>query len=343
MNKKLSSVFIAIILILSAFCGVFVASADEKPTFTLDTVEASVGETASVCLRVSNNPGITAFRVVITFDTSAIELTDVEFGDAASGYFTGTSQNYGSPYSVSGFSAVEDISTNGILVTYTFKVLTSVEGSYSINLTYDSDDVFNLEGDSVDFEAVNGSVTVLSCSHEFTSEIITEPTSDSEGLLKYTCINCGYSYTEVIPMLSSVYTVSGTAVLAENSKNDSPNGYALENVSVYVNDELLYVTDEDGFFSFDLENGDYTLKFEYSCGFDESLNVTVNSDDVSLGEVQITGLDFVRDGYINAKDFAVLTRFAYGYEDGDITSFDLNNDGKCDELDMQIFRNYISS
>lgn len=134
------------------------------PRISMAGVNTKAGEEVEVKVNLENNPGITALRLVVYYDEDALEMTGFEFGDALSSMNKGTSQNYGNDYSFSMYSATADLTDCGTLAIIKFKVKEDAEdGEYPITIIYDSDDIFNLAGDCIDFDIEIGAVIVNSC------------------------------------------------------------------------------------------------------------------------------------------------------------------------------------
>lgn len=168
-----------------------------------------------------------------------------------------------------------------------------------------------------------------------------QPTWETNGERCYRCIDCGLEYTEMMLCLSSYHTVSGMVVLGEMNETSDTGCYALQNVKVYIGDKLQGETDENGNFSFEMINGSYVLELKYDFGINVQIPCIIDNDDVSFGQIEMIGVDFVNDGYINAKDYAKLLRHINQIETDNMYAYDLNNDGKVDACDLEIFKAYL--
>ncbi len=137
---------------------------ETAPRISLASVDAKAGEEVEVQIKLENNPGITALRLVIDYDDTVLEMTGFTFGDALSSMNKGTSEKYGNHYSFSMYSAIADLTDNGSLAIIKFKIKDDAEdGEYPITITYDSDDIFNLNGDCINFDVEIGAIMVNSC------------------------------------------------------------------------------------------------------------------------------------------------------------------------------------
>lgn len=163
MKKILSDILIVVLVLCTIFSADRYVSASEMPEVLTGNAKEQAGKSVQIPVQIKNNPGITAFRLVIEYDAVILKLTDVEFKEAAEGFNTGTSQSYDSPYSISGYNSSTDINNNGTVAIFTFEIRGSAEpGRYPISLSYDADDVFNIKGESIYFEVEEGYVEVLS-------------------------------------------------------------------------------------------------------------------------------------------------------------------------------------
>lgn len=128
-----------------------------------ENVNARVGEEVSVSIKLENNPGVTSMRFMVDYDNRALTMTDFEFGNAFESMHRASSRNYGSPYSMSMYSATDDLEDTGMIAVIKFKVNEDTEdGTYKINISYDKDDIFNMAGNNVAVNVETGSVCVYS-------------------------------------------------------------------------------------------------------------------------------------------------------------------------------------
>lgn len=159
--KKIISCAICFILIFNCVSSQIVWAETDDAKVIVGTSESNQSETVEIPIMITGNPGIASFRFIIEYDSAILKLTNVTFKDVAEDFFTGTSQNYESPYSLSGFNANENIYKNGEIAVLTFEVNKNSEpGFYPITLTYDQEDVFSLNGDTVELNIQNGGVRI---------------------------------------------------------------------------------------------------------------------------------------------------------------------------------------
>ena len=118
------------------------------------------GEEITVDISVGNNSGITALSVNIDYPEQ-LTLTSVEYPLLFSSKATG-SNRLRSPFTVSWYSpSSENESENGVFATLTFTVSEDAQvGNYPITLSYDEDNVFDIDYENVAFGVKNGALTV---------------------------------------------------------------------------------------------------------------------------------------------------------------------------------------
>lgn len=235
------------IILFSSFSAVIYSNKVETTVFAADKASFSVGNayeeagnTVQIPIELTDNPGITAFRFTIEYDAAILKLTNVVFGEASKGFNTGTSQNYESPYSVSGYNSMKDIDNNGELILLTFEINKNADiDKYAIYISYDSDDVFNINGESINFSTQNGYVEVVSCKHsggEF--EYIKEESCVESGIMIKKCSKCGEEYErkvmEPTGHIFGAYQTDNAALCIQTG-----NKYRVCSVCNYREDEII--------------------------------------------------------------------------------------------------------
>ena len=154
--KKIFILFLSVILICSAnivYADSFNAVVDSKTAKTGDTVDINIS--------LQNNSGIIAALFNVEYDKERLELIEVQDGQLLEG---GTfSPNYKSyPYKmVWNSAATANFTDDGVLAVLKFKVLENAQpGKAYINLTYNEDDVFDVDLKNTPITVVNGEIDV---------------------------------------------------------------------------------------------------------------------------------------------------------------------------------------
>ena len=171
------------------------------------TVSGEIGDTVTVPVSISNNPGIAGFTFVFDYDASAMTLTGISKGAVLQdGSFTpnvaGKTLNW--------FNAV-NVTENGVLFNLTFK-LSTTEGSYSVTAALKDGKNTNFVDENAKPQRITfitGKVNVAN--HSYTYKATKDPTTSATGTLTGTCSNCSGTTTVTLPKLNTTdYTYSVT-------------------------------------------------------------------------------------------------------------------------------------
>lgn len=156
--KKIFSVLVAAAMLMT-LCAFGISAADE-PTMTVSTVTAERGQTVTLDVVVSGNPGMNAAALKPVYDETALELVSMKFNtDDFSG-----NEEYGKN---AVWATGSNNTSNGKFLTLTFKVLDEA----AIGMTEVT--IFNIDGylkegavsnssaESVNYKVVAGGVNVF--------------------------------------------------------------------------------------------------------------------------------------------------------------------------------------
>ena len=173
--KKFVALLITLIMLLNIIC---VSASDF--TLTVDTKTAYPGETVNIDLTLSGNTGIIAAIFTLEYDKNRIELIGAEDKSLLEGaVFSESYDKY--PYKMLwNSSSAENFTSDGTLVTLTFKVKGNAQkGDANIKITYNADDVFDKDLENVAVKIINGNIKVA------TEETLSSSTN-SGGYIKPT-------------------------------------------------------------------------------------------------------------------------------------------------------------
>lgn len=135
-----------------------------SPQLVLQSVTGAANDTVDVSLSVKNNPSITALRVAVEYSMDDLELLEITDGGLFDESIT-HSKELSSPVSISWYSQKSvDCKNNGTLAVLKFRIKENAKSS-DIKLTYDKEDIFNVNFDNVGFDVVNGRVDLKESSH----------------------------------------------------------------------------------------------------------------------------------------------------------------------------------
>lgn len=149
---------------------------NNAPYFIVNKGFASAGETFSVAVKVKNNPGILGMTLTLSYNNRAMTLTGATSGAAVSDVLAFTKPGrFTNPcnFTWDGIELDDSQIKDGELLVLTFDVAKSAaSGTYPITISFEEDSIFDKNLKPVDFEIVNGSVTV--------GNAVTEPTTAPE-------------------------------------------------------------------------------------------------------------------------------------------------------------------
>ena len=194
--KRPLSLFTAVAMMLTTTFSALPVMAEGVPTFAVSSASANPGDTVEITISIENNPGITSAAIDVSFPDE-LTLTDVSLKrDVYTGQFNGPqSLPVTKKARLNWANGLENNGTSGLFATLKFSVSESAgEGSYPIAITYDPDDVFNLEETNINFQVSNGSVTV---GHKLTKTNANAATCTEPGNSAYwSCSNCGKFFSD---------------------------------------------------------------------------------------------------------------------------------------------------
>ena len=319
-------------VMLVSYSNFVVAENDEveqkssRPTIVGEQVVVAAGETAAVTINLVNNPGIIAMKLIVSFDTDILTLTNViDAGVLGTQYHKPEKQ---SPYTLSwGMdTATENCTINGTVVTLEFSVAEDVEqGTQTpIEITYDLDnyDICDFNGDKVEFAVENGSVTI--------GGVLANPIEDFEyELFGDELIITKYNGTAKKVIIDSTYVIDGKEYTA----------VSIEECAFETNTNITKVTIPETVTSI----GDYAF---YDCT--SLTDVVIYSKNITIGEFALGYY------YISRKENGVVDGFTLtGYPGTEVEAYasaeekitfvslvasvvfgDANGDGVCDAKDL---------
>lgn len=165
MKKKILSFLLALVLILS-YVPVPHAYAAETtegtPTISVESKYAAANSQVEVNVNISENPGIAGAKITATF-SDKLTLTDAVVGStfASLDYTEPASLTSGCAFNWDSLDAV--VTEDGILLTLIFTVSAdaSANEELDVSISYRSGDIYNGDLENVEFEIVNGSITII--------------------------------------------------------------------------------------------------------------------------------------------------------------------------------------
>ena len=138
---------------------------ENAPRIVVDTKNAVIGSTVTVKIYLTNNPGVTSVRINVAYDSALLTLAGVEYNTAMGGQ-TVLPENINKLngnvvlYWVNGFANYEG---NDVFATLTFAVSDNavVDATTTIAVTYDSEDIYDVDEINVDFFCDDGVIKFI--------------------------------------------------------------------------------------------------------------------------------------------------------------------------------------
>ncbi len=293
MKKYLSVVLFILVLALSMAANISAVETETEqvPTITVSSKKGYIGKTVDVTISISDNPGVMNVGLAVDYDQDVFTLTGVEDGGIlGTNYFE---EDYTKcPYILNWANNLYNEYENGVIATLTFEVNADAEeGVYPITVTYDNDndDILNEDLETVEFDIVNGSVTVRDYIVGDISGDLKVTSRDTAYLARYIANWEGYGEEDVVVQAGDVnasdtVTALDTIILARHiakwtGYETLPYGVTItpdrsSYKLVYVESDLRSVavgSAED----FDLENGEEDLSyFKYPANNGEAYTVS---------------------------------------------------------------------
>ncbi len=197
-----------------------------------------------------------------------------------------------------------------------------------------------------------GTISIGECSKSFAitinhfyTSVKIPPSLENDGYTEYTCSYCGDSYKADFVKRTGVL-VSGRVVLMESPDGSHPHNFPIVNAVVSVDGVDMDETDINGEFEFYVSSHSSQVYISSEFAVDRTFEFAYDDNlEMELGDISFFHYDYNQDGYVNAKDFALL-RSIYGkyskeYYDDYIT-VDYNQDGIIDYEDFKYAENFFT-
>ena len=352
--KKIVSALLAVMLIISISC-ISGNAQSAVPSFEVVGGSARVGDTVDVNIKINNNPGITSLQIKVAYSNSDLELIEFEdkelFGNPLS--HSDMSRN---PLIISWFASNSTNSTNsGVLATLRFRVKENAESS-NITLTYDSEDVFNIDFQDVEFQVTSGSVDIVTDSPTLSVSSVSGNANDtveakvliennpsitalrisvaySSENLELLEINNGGVFEEAIThsqTLTSPITISWYSQRSEDCNNNGVLAVLKFRIKENAQSSQISLSyDEDDIFNSAFDN----VYFDTQNG-----SVNVSEKTYLLGDTN-------GDGRVNVRDVTAVQRHLVELEKLEgayLIAADTNCDGELDISDATLLQMYLA-
>lgn len=137
----------------------------------------------------------------------------------------------------------------------------------------------------------------------------------------------------------------GNIVTREKKSDKNDHNCPISEVKIKSEDLVNAVTDENGYFVvFSLEDGYFQFVADYEYGYKRTLTVSIkNAPIIVPTSMSMVNGDWVKDGYINGKDFSKFLHAQQGADTSiDLKYYDINKDGIVNDDDVNIVMELLS-
>lgn len=371
MRKKLAAFFTAAAALVNSL--VFNAAADDKSLklgLDYNTGTLKEGETVTVSVSITDNPGISGWMIGIGYNSSAFELDSYTvgvFGDKTETTMDPDStETFAGPvvFFYSDLASQKDITASGVVGTATFKVKdTAPEGDYSFTLDYSQNNFFDVYQDRIQVSqgAVQTGTVFVPCSHdlEFT-EAIASTCIEQGRTGYYYCTRCERYYSDssgenevTLSELALPYAAHKFTAEVPSEENLKEAASCSAGAVYYKTCEVCGAKGEETFVfgEPDASKHNYVREVVPPFGKAEGYYIyTCSECGGSYSEELPEGTQFRGDangdGKVNRVDLLVLTRRNAkweGYEEMTVSdNCDINNDTRINRIDQMILARYLA-
>lgn len=178
---RLISFVLTIVLLLNLLLPGIAFATEGDPVFEAGSGQGLPGDAEiQIPIHVKNNPGISSAKLSISFDTDRLELTGASISADWDGQKS-QSPSLGSPYILNWVNGTAEYTvSDSVFATLTFSIKDGAQsGNADITITYDPDDVYDLEYNNVNFYIKSGSITVLKAPLSTVSATVDAPAKGS--------------------------------------------------------------------------------------------------------------------------------------------------------------------
>ena len=137
----------------------------------------------------------------------------------------------------------------------------------------------------------------------------------------------------------------GNIVTREKKSDKNDHNYPISEVKIKSEDLVNAITDENGYFVvFSLEDGYFQFVADYEYGYKRTLTVSIkNAPIIVPTSISMVNGDWVKDGYINGKDFSKFLHAQQGADTSiDLKYYDINKDGIVNDDYVNIVMELLS-
>ena len=159
--KKVLSLFLSVALVaLMCFVPAFSVSADNEPVIVVSSTDTAAGGDAVITVSVKNSPAVASIKLTVEYD-SALILTGISYNTELGG-IAQEPETLSNPVTLNWIS-LEPVSGDFLFATLNFTLdEEATSGEKTVEVTYNPDDVCDIDENNIEFSVQNGAVSPAS-------------------------------------------------------------------------------------------------------------------------------------------------------------------------------------
>ena len=131
-----------------------------EPTIVVGKAAAYAGQSGiEVPVTLKNNPGVSSVAFDVAYG-EGLTLTAITFNMGSFPGSTVTSQTLDSPAFVSWVNYTTEVEGDAVFVTLVFDVSAQAQGTIAISVSYDEDNIYDIDENNICFDTAEGGVTI---------------------------------------------------------------------------------------------------------------------------------------------------------------------------------------
>ena len=243
--KRILALISTICICLFCIPAIHSSAEPSTPAFVVEKVSGYAGDKVTVKITTENNPGVAYIRLLISYNSQVLKLLSASDGTIMTGAsFVPGNDPTKNPYALT-WASLENKTADGLLASLTFEILDEAAlGESAVTLSYDPEDVFDVEFNNVPFTIQNGSVTV-ECDHVAGDWETQKPAAcEEEGQEVKKCTKC-QEVLEIRPIPATGHKWKETGRTEADCANAGSISYICENDPTHTKQETIDALGQD--------------------------------------------------------------------------------------------------
>lgn len=165
MKKRLStaiSILLVAVLLLASVPFDVSATSNEQMVISASTLNAVPGQTVDIDISIKNNPGVSSIGLSVAYNSDILTIEKITFNPKIGGS-TQASRYTRNPAKIIWINPTANYANDSVIATVTFRVNADIKDNIStdVELSYDPDDIYNIDENNIECTLENGKVKVV--------------------------------------------------------------------------------------------------------------------------------------------------------------------------------------